>query len=92
MGAGTLVALGAAEMIWYAAASDRTDKSYLVYNGALLAGLGLITFFVEKEPESELREYREWNNKETTQSASRSFRWGVLPTPDGAVAAVSFRF
>jgi len=70
-------AIGAAQIIWYAAdsGSSTSNRSYLLYNGALFAGLAAVGFFIKRPAEEEWEAYREWKGE-----ANVSASLGIVPT------------
>jgi hypothetical protein len=69
IGGGISVALGLAEVIWYAAEPTSalgSDRSWLLYNGVLLMGLGGLNFFLRRTAEDEHDAYREWRGETRT--------------------------
>lgn len=73
IGAGTLAAIGIAQIVWYAA-SDRSlsSKDWLIYSGIANAGIGALYFFLPRQPEDEYEAYRAWKG-ETKASAELNF-------------------
>lgn len=91
IGAATGTAIGVGELIWYAAdsGSPTRDRSWLLYNGAIFAGISAIGFFVTRPEEEEWDAYHEWRSDTKVSYAPRA---GIIPTLGVPTPALAWRF
>lgn len=91
IGAATGTAIGVGELIWYAADSGgpTRDRSWLLYNGAIFAGISAIGFFVPRQEEEEWDAYHEWRSDTKVSFAPRA---ALIPTLGVPTPALVWRF
>lgn len=87
--AGTGAALGLGQIIWYAADSGGpgTNRSYLLYQGAIFTALAGMNFFIKRPAEEEWDAYQEWRGPGRV-----SFNFGIVPTLGVPTPALALRF
>lgn len=91
IGAGTGAAIGLGQIIWYAAdsGSPTRDRSWLLYNGAIVAGLSAVAFFVPRQEEEEYEAYQEWRGDKRTNLTPQA---GIVATLGVPTPALLWRF
>ncbi len=89
--ASTGTAAGLGQIIWYAIDPGNTtrDRSWLLYNGTLLAGLSAIYFFVPRQEEEEYEAFETWRGEKRLSWAPH---FGVLPTKGFPAPALLWNF
>ena len=95
MGSTLNIVLGTVLLGWYASENQgfyRTVNPILLYEGAVLGGLGIVGLFVESAEETVLKNYNASAIKAHSQSILTTMRFGVSPIPSGGIASLSFSF
>ncbi|MEO7161499.1 MAG: hypothetical protein ABI041_01140, partial [Bdellovibrionia bacterium] len=78
---------------WYSSENQglyRTVNPILLYEGAVLGGLGILGLFVESDAESALKDYTA--SKGSSKNIASIMKFGVFPLPHGGIASLSFSF
>jgi hypothetical protein len=96
IGGGVSIALGVAFIaLGDSNEGDRTvgGENFNLYTGILVAGSGIVQFFVKSKPEKEYAAYRDWLSGSGKSNASYNpYTLALGATPDGGMMGVSYRF
>ncbi len=85
------IGAGAAYITIGASSSSSSQRDWMIYSGAAIAALGIADLLTERKAETEYKAYDSWRSHAGAFVPS-SLRFGIVPTPQGAVGALSLRF